>query len=137
MPQFPGDMHTNTIIQCCCSVPKSRLFATPRSVALHAPLSWGFPSKNTGVGCHFLLQGIFLTQGSNMCLLHWQLGSSLLSQQGSPNHTVKPTQTQINKGTHHTDITQLHPDQGEGVGETTNNFLKLFSLPWYRGSRIH
>ena len=26
------------------------------------------PDKNTGVGCHFLLQGIFLTQGSNLCL---------------------------------------------------------------------
>ena len=26
------------------------------------------PGKNTGVGCHFLLQGIFLTQGSNPCL---------------------------------------------------------------------
>ena len=26
---------------------------------------WDFPGKNTGVGCHFLLQGIFLTQGSN------------------------------------------------------------------------
>ena len=25
---------------------------------------WDFPGKNTGVGCHFLLQGIFLTQGS-------------------------------------------------------------------------
>ena len=31
-----------------------------------------FPSKNTGVGCHFLLQGIFPTQGSNPPLLHWQ-----------------------------------------------------------------
>ena len=29
-----------------------------------------FPGKNTGVGCHFLLQGIFLTQGSNPGLLH-------------------------------------------------------------------
>ena len=29
-----------------------------------------FPNKNTGVGCHFLLQGIFLTQGSNPHLLH-------------------------------------------------------------------
>ena len=28
------------------------------------------PGKNTGVGCHFLLQGIFLTQGSNPGLLH-------------------------------------------------------------------
>ena len=26
---------------------------------------WDFPDKNTGVSCHFLLQGIFLTQGSN------------------------------------------------------------------------
>ena len=29
-----------------------------------------FLSKNTGVGCHFLLQGTFLTQGSNPSLLH-------------------------------------------------------------------
>ena len=37
-----------------------------------------FPGKNTGVGCHFLLQGIFLTQGLNSCLLlllHWQVDS--------------------------------------------------------------
>ena len=36
------------------------------------------PGKNTGVGCHALLQGIFPTQGSNLCLpclLHWQVGS--------------------------------------------------------------
>ena len=31
---------------------------------------WDFPGKNLGVGCHFLLQGIFLTQESNPCLLH-------------------------------------------------------------------
>ena len=30
------------------------------------------PGKNTGVGCHFLLQEIFPTQGSNPCLLHLQ-----------------------------------------------------------------
>ena len=30
---------------------------------------WDFPGKNTGVGCHFLLQGILLTQGSNPHLL--------------------------------------------------------------------
>ena len=33
-----------------------RLFATPWTVAYHAPLSMGFPGKSTGVGCHFLLQ---------------------------------------------------------------------------------
>ena len=39
---------------------------------------WDSSGYNTGVGCHALLQGIFLTQGSNphlLCLLHWQLGS--------------------------------------------------------------
>ena len=33
------------------------------------------PSKNTGVGCHFLLQGNFPTQGSNLHPLHWQVNS--------------------------------------------------------------
>ena len=31
---------------------------------------WDFPGKNTEVGCHFLLQQIFLTQGLNLGLLH-------------------------------------------------------------------
>ena len=31
---------------------------------------WNFPGKNSGVDCHSLLQGIFLTQGSNQGLLH-------------------------------------------------------------------
>ena len=33
---------------------------------------WESPRKNTGVGCHSLLQGIFLTQGSHPRLLHWR-----------------------------------------------------------------
>ena len=45
---------------------------------------WDFPGKNTGVGCHFLLPGIFLTQGSNLRLLHWQVSYLPLSHQGSP-----------------------------------------------------
>ena len=46
-----------------------------------------FSVKNTGAGCHFLLQGIFLTQGSNPCLLpllHCRRIVLLLSLQGSP-----------------------------------------------------
>ena len=46
-----------------------------------------FPGKNTAVGCHFLLQGIFLTQRSNpslLCLLHWQADSLPLRRLGSP-----------------------------------------------------
>ena len=45
------------------------------------------PGRNTGVGCHALLQGIFPTQGGNsclLCLLHWQVGSLPLSHPGNP-----------------------------------------------------
>ena len=49
---------------------------------LHHP--WDFPGKSTGVGCHFLLQRIFLTQGSNPGLLHCRQMLYSLSHQGSP-----------------------------------------------------
>ena len=45
---------------------------------------WDFPGKNTGVGFHFLLQGIFPTQGSNPGLLHCRQILYCLSHQGSP-----------------------------------------------------
>ena len=43
------------------------------------------PGQNTEVGCHALLQGIFPTQGLNLCLLclmHWQAGSLSLAPPG-------------------------------------------------------
>ena len=42
-----------------------------------------FPGKNTGVGCHAFLQGIFLTQGLNLCLPNCRQILYLLSHQGS------------------------------------------------------
>ena len=46
---------------------------------------WDSPGKNTEVGCHFLLQGIFLTQGLNPCLLWpFQEHSLPLSHLGNP-----------------------------------------------------
>ena len=62
-------------------------FATLWTVDCRFLCPWDSPGKNTGVGCHFLLQGIFPTQGSNLCLLcllHWQVGPLPLSHQGSP-----------------------------------------------------
>ena len=47
-----------------------QLFVTPWLLC-----PWDFPGKNTGVGCHFPRQGIFLTHGSNprlLRLLPWQ-----------------------------------------------------------------
>ena len=48
---------------------------------------WDFPGKNTGLGSYSILQGIFLSQGSNLCLLHYRqffFCLNHLSQQGSP-----------------------------------------------------
>ena len=45
---------------------------------------WNSPDKNTGVGSHSLLQGIFLTQGLNTGLLHCRQILYHLSHQGSP-----------------------------------------------------
>ena len=65
------------VIQLCPALKVHGLWPTRLSV-------WNFPGKNTEVGCHFLLQGIFLTQGSNPSLLrllhgrwilyHWAIG---------------------------------------------------------------
>ena len=45
---------------------------------------WDFPGKSTGVGCHFLLQRIFPTQGSNLGLLHCRKMLYCLNHKGSP-----------------------------------------------------
>ena len=61
----------------------SDFFETPWTVAHQVPCSWDFPGKNTGVGCHSLLQGIFLAQALNLGFLCWQMDSLPLSHQGS------------------------------------------------------
>ena len=55
------------------------------SLRPHCPRD--FPGKNTGAGCHSLLQGIFPIQESNPCLLrllHWPMGSLPLAPPGKP-----------------------------------------------------
>ena len=50
----------NNFIYCVCvfsHFSRVRFFATPWTVAHQTPLSLDFPGKNTGVGCHALLQG--------------------------------------------------------------------------------
>ena len=55
-----------------------QLFATLWTAASRLLYPWDSPGKNTGVGCHALLQGIVPTQESNLLLLgllYWQVGS--------------------------------------------------------------
>ena len=58
-----------SVIQSCPTV------CDPMDCSPPGSCPWNFPGKNTGVGCHFLLQRIFLNQGSNRGLLHWQADS--------------------------------------------------------------
>jgi len=60
------------------------LFATPWTVACQVLHPWDFLGQNTGVDCHFLLQDIFPTQGSNPGLPHYRQTLYHLSHQGSP-----------------------------------------------------
>ena len=64
------------------SLSRVRHFVTPWTVAYGLLHPWDFPGKSTGVGCHCLLQGIFLTQGSNSGLPHCRQTLYRLSHQG-------------------------------------------------------
>ena len=71
-------MRVCSATQSCLTLQTHGLWP-PRLLSL-----WDFPGKNTGVGCHFLLQAIVLNQESNRHLLHWQADSLPLSHLGSP-----------------------------------------------------
>ena len=67
---------------------------------LHCP--WDIPDKIIGVGCHFLIQGIFPTQGLNLHLLNvllWQVGSLPLEPSGKPHKLSNITEKLVCFGT--------------------------------------
>ena len=72
-------------VLCCCLVVQSCPTLCPMDCSLPGSSVHGdSPSKNTRVGCHTLLQGIFSTQGLNPDLLHYRQILYHLSHQGSP-----------------------------------------------------
>ena len=89
--------------------------AAPWTARLLCP--WDSPAKNTGVGCHALLQGIFPTQGLNpsfLCLLHWQghslplaPPSSLYQMINAPASAISLSLTHTNTHTHSAALTLL------------------------------
>ena len=69
----------------CVYVQSCLILCNPMTIAHGIFCPWNFPGKNTRVGCHFLLQGIFSTQKSNPHLLHlllWQVNSLSLCHLG-------------------------------------------------------
>ena len=51
---------------------------------------WDSPGKSTGVGYHFLHQGMFLTQGLNPFLLHWQVETIILTERSQSRRITHP-----------------------------------------------
>ena len=70
----------------CCLVVKSCLtLLWPHGLQPARLLCpWDFLGKKTGVGCHFLFQGMFPMEPSKLCLLHWQADSLPRNHVGSP-----------------------------------------------------
>ena len=90
--------------KCVCPLPQLCLIlCDPWPVAHQALLPMGFSSQEYCSGCHFLLQGIFLTQESNLCLLcflHWQAGSLPQVPLGKPyefDFSLHPTKKKKSK----------------------------------------
>ena len=69
---------------CALLLSCARLFVTPWTIACQPPQSMGFSRQENWMGCHFLLQGIFPTQGLKLHLLYWHADSLPLSHLGSP-----------------------------------------------------
>ena len=87
---------------------------------------WNCPGKNTGVGCHFLLQGIFLTQGSNPGLLHGRQTLYSLSHQGSLQDLLELTPKK--------DVLFITEDWNEKVGsQETSGETKKKETPGVTG----
>ena len=80
---FTKDIHNfkvfimwNVLLIVTAIAKSLQLCPTLWTVDCPVPLSWDSPGKNTGVGCHAHLQGIFLAQGSNLlsciyCIDRW------------------------------------------------------------------
>ena len=78
-----GIMHTCSVARLCLTR------CNPWTVAHEAPLSVGFSRQEYCSGLPFPSQRVFLTQGSNLCLLHWQADSLPLSHKGKPKDCIR------------------------------------------------
>ena len=102
-PQEGSHLQTSKTALACMraqSLSCVKLFVTPWTVALKALCPQNFSGKNTGVGCHFLLQGIFQIQGSNLCLFHLlyqQVDSLLLAPPGQAEAGIYPYLTRFDQ----------------------------------------
>ena len=82
---------------------------------------WNFPGRNIGVGCHFLLQGIFLTQGLSPHLLRPLHGQADSLPQASPGKTITPLKVKVS---------QSCPTLCDPMDYTAHGILQIRILEW-------
>ena len=87
---------------------------------------WDSPGKNMGAGCHFLLQGVFLTQGSNPVLLHWQSDSLSSEPPG------KPVKTYSSRFSHSVESDSCNP-----MNRSTPGLPVYQQLPEFTQTHVH
>ena len=84
MPRIRAHMPQPKIPPCCLVAQPSLDSLSPHGLQPPRLLCpWDFPGKNSGAGCHFLLQGIFPTQRANLGLLHRRQILYHLNHQGN------------------------------------------------------
>ena len=128
-------------------VPQSHLtLCDPMDVACQVPLSMGFPRQECGVGCHFLLQGIFPAQRSNARLLlgrqilyHWDTWNASLIPYTEINSkwikaltvrpdAIKPKEKNIGKTLYDINHSKIFFDPPPSVRKTKINEWDLIKL---------
>ena len=108
------------VCTCACSVVSNSLWPCGLySTSLLCP--WNCPDKSTRVGCRFLFQGIFLTQGSNPYLLHWQADFFTTAPTGKP-----PNYKILQKSSHAFQVTFSMQKPGE-LGKYS--YIRQLAIP--------
>ena len=113
-----GRMGLTCIHYCMCSVAQLHLTLCDPMNCLPARLlcPWNFSGKDTGTGCHFLLQGIVPAQGSNLSP-HWQADSLPLAPPQKPTLLILYIKETIN----------------ENLVYSTGNSAQCHGAAWMRG----
>ena len=126
------DIYTLYVCVCVKSLQSCPTLCDPMNHSLPGSSIHGDSlGKNTGVDCHDLFQGIFLTQGSKMHLLrllHWQVGSLPLAPPGKPHiHTAAAAAT---AKSFQSCLTLCDPIDGSPPTSAVPGILQARTLEW-------
>ena len=107
---------------------------TPHCEPTRLSCPWNSPGENTGVGCHFLLQGILLTQGSNLGLLYCRQITVWATREACGVVAASNVTNRWNEGQHLPLSSSYKKVAGEFGRSSFNRGLRLEgSLQWVQG----